>query len=67
MGSDVQEAILAKLMLLERFNPTLYRALVEVAGPTPDGKVPRIDRVAGDDEAKKPDVDLDPVPWTLAL
>lgn len=56
MGSDVQEAILAKLMLLERFNPTLYRALVEVAGPTPDGKVSGIDRVAGDDEAKEVDV-----------
>jgi predicted KAP-like P-loop ATPase len=52
---DVQESVLAKLMLLERFNPTLYRALVEFVGPRPDGKVPGVDRVGGEDDEKKAD------------
>jgi hypothetical protein len=36
-------------MLLERFNPTLYRALVEAVRTSLTGVVPGIDRAAGDD------------------
>ncbi len=53
MASEIREEILAKLMLLERFNPTLYRALVELASKAVDGKVVGIDReYSGADDAK---------------
>jgi len=58
LAEEIDEGVLAKLMLLERFNPTLYRALAEIIGSTKNGTVPGIDRVADVDEKERdiPDV-----------
>jgi len=53
MSKSVNEGALAKLMLLERFNPALYRALVEAVRTSSTGMVADIDRVASEEEAKK--------------
>jgi len=43
MPSAIKEGVLAKLMLLERFNPTLYRSLVELVHSSDSGKILNID------------------------
>ncbi len=39
----INEAVLAKLMLLERFEPTIYRALIEAVRASANGKIRDID------------------------
>ncbi|MHB8391240.1 MAG: P-loop NTPase fold protein, partial [Acidobacteriaceae bacterium] len=52
MSMSVNESVLAKLMLLERFNPVLYRVLEDVVKGSETGKVPGIDSAGGDSSAE---------------
>lgn len=54
MVSSVNDAILAKLMLLERFSPVLYRGLVEAVRASSTGQVAGIDRSAEPGEGESP-------------
>lgn len=54
MAGTIDEAVLAKLMLMERFNPALYRALVETVRTRSSGVVKGIDRRETDNETDTP-------------
>jgi predicted KAP-like P-loop ATPase len=54
MQASIKEDVLAKIMLLERFNPTLYRVLVDAVRGSDEGAVADIDRLADEVAAARP-------------